>query len=444
MHTGYKMQEKDIQDIFRLCCLGGFQTKEPITNADLGKLLNDHGKSPQDYGYEKLKDMLKDLPFFTSRIVNKGGKNHIYLSFDPYYSKQKEISHKKVIIKTLNNTIKAKKETVAPTYQKTKRNLEKFTETTAIPKDTLINLAEYLALPEKWYFGPSKPESDSAFGQYPILIFYLNYTYMRLKQENKIFEKEYKGKKYRTFNTGLVDKKYDGIFALCKENEDPESELEWYLLDFVVPGEEINGKLLRQIFDKLPEAADYFSKDPSVVFFNTHNGDLDNSYGHMIIENCRRLPPAFIKFNCGTEQTTIDGITIEEAFKNPYSLDYEDYFQQLQIIMNKDINYRRLSQSFKNAVDVAVKKAKWNYKTAVPIYYPQKDCISLLLPLSLVDENKIDVALVIERYDNGNYQGQTILTMYQAYKDSRLLTRPDSEWLTTDNISNKEFADDED
>ena len=32
---------------------------------------------------------------------------------------------------------------------------------------------------------------------------------------------------------------------------------------------------------------------------------------------------------------------------------------------------------------------------------------------------------------SGNYQGQTILTMRQAYKHARLICRPDSDWLTT-------------
>ena len=44
------------------------------------------------------------------------------------------------------------------------------------------------------------------------------------------------------------------------------------------------------------------------------------------------------------------------------------------------------------------------------------------------------MALVVERLANGNYQGQTILTLQMAYLDARQICRPNSEWLTVDNI----------
>ena len=57
--------------------------------------------------------------------------------------------------------------------------------------------------------------------------------------------------------------------------------------------------------------------------------------------------------------------------------------------------------------------------------------MSLILPLCLVDEEVPDVALVVEQTHSGNYQGQTILTLAQAYIDARLLCRLNSEWLST-------------
>ena len=53
------------------------------------------------------------------------------------------------------------------------------------------------------------------------------------------------------------------------------------------------------------------------------------------------------------------------------------------------------------------------------------------------------VALVVEQTQSGNYQGQTILTLDQAYIDARLLCRLNSEWLTT-NISADEADEAED
>jgi hypothetical protein len=61
--------------------------------------------------------------------------------------------------------------------------------------------------------------------------------------------------------------------------------------------------------------------------------------------------------------------------------------------------------------------------------------MSLLLPLALVDEDQIDLALVVERKQSGAYQGQTVLPLAMAYNNSRLVTRPDSDWLKTDIIA---------
>ena len=104
---------------------------------------------------------------------------------------------------------------------------------------------------------------------------------------------------------------------------------------------------------------------------------------------------------------------------------------------------RTLESALKNATETAEKYCKWNYKTAIPIYYPRTNNISLLLPLKLTGNKSIaDIALVIEKLDNGNYQGQTILTLDMAYQDARQICRPNSEWLTFDNI--EETDEDED
>ena len=38
---------------------------------------------------------------------------------------------------------------------------------------------------------------------------------------------------------------------------------------------------------------------------------------------------------------------------------------------------------------------------------------------------------MVELTQSGNYQGQTILPLREAYIDARLLCRPDSDWLDT-------------
>ena len=53
--------------------------------------------------------------------------------------------------------------------------------------------------------------------------------------------REHAGEEYAAFNTGLVDQKYEYIYALFKKNT-MSPQPYWYLLDFVVAGEQ-SGKL---------------------------------------------------------------------------------------------------------------------------------------------------------------------------------------------------------
>lgn len=60
---------------------------------------------------------------------------------------------------------------------------------------------------------------------------------------------------YAAFNTGLVDKKYEYIYALFTRSKT--AKFYWYLCRFVVAGEDL-GKQLVKVFNPLPERADYF------------------------------------------------------------------------------------------------------------------------------------------------------------------------------------------
>ena len=97
--------------------------------------------------------------------------------------------------------------------------------------------------------------------------------------------------------------------------------------------------------------------------------------------------------------------------------------------------YNRLKNRVSDAIDFAVKRVRWNFKTALPCFYPQGNAMSLMLPLALMEDDRVDVALVVERTRSGSYQGQTILTLQAAYIDARLICRPDSEWLSTSDIN---------
>ena len=73
-----------------------------------------------------------------------------------------------------------------------------------------------LALPEKWYYGDQPPKGPDDL---PILRSYLLYTFKRLCHEKKVLlSTDQKGGEYAAFNTGLVDTKYEYIYAFFTKN----------------------------------------------------------------------------------------------------------------------------------------------------------------------------------------------------------------------------------
>lgn len=114
------------------------------------------------------------------------------------------------------------------------------------------------------------------------------------------------------------------------------------------------------------------------------------------------------------------------------------FFKELaQAIKDDTRSFNRIKGRIEEAIKFAQKRVRWNFKTAIPIYYPGQKQISLLLPLSLTEEERIDIALVLEATDKGAYIAHTILTLEMAYTNARLITRPDSDWLTADGISER-------
>jgi hypothetical protein len=109
--------------------------------------------------------------------------------------------------------------------------------------------------------------------------------------------------------------------------------------------------------------------------------------------------------------------------REQYKKAFADYLK------NEAFSYRALIDAFKRAVELAIKKVRWNYKTAVPVYYPTENTVNLLLPLCLLSDDHVDLALVVEKTDSGNYQGHTIYPLDWAYSNARLIARPESSWL---------------
>ncbi|HIU18411.1 MAG TPA: DUF3825 domain-containing protein [Candidatus Avidesulfovibrio excrementigallinarum] len=371
---------------------------KPVDICTLGQLLKaiDPTFSPHNYGEEKLKHLLQK---FDSEIELKEDD-----SVDPsrYFA-----TLSRVIPDEFSSSGAAA--SFSPT---TYDNIKRFAY---ILPQRYEELAA-MALPEKWYFG-TQPKPGR---QYELLENYLNYTFIRLLHEGKILEST--SGALAAFNTGLVDEKYEPIFALFEPNKN--NLQKWFLRSFCIRGEGAEGKRLVGEFAKLPEAADYFSQ-PQDFIYDLHANPPSIDWEHIIIENVDRIPLDF--FN----SLHIKDFSCKDCSKMSEE-DLSGYITELRTAFYKDKRaYRIAIALFKGAVEDTLKKVRWNYKTAIPMYYPRTRKINLLLPLCLVSDDQVDVALVVERMGSGQYQAHTILQLEWAYQNARLICRPDSDWLSS-------------
>jgi len=273
-----------------------------------------------------------------------------------------------------------------------------------------------LALPENWDYKGDRTRSKR------ILSNYLKYKYYKAWLDGDVYEEN----GYGIFNTGLVDKAYDPIYCLMEPNRDANDVFgrKWTIAYFACRGKGDNGKDLNRRISRYPDPPRYFKPEEAICLFFDTTKELFCDYEHILIDNMYRLPGEFILYT----------LSYDEELRRMYENRTPFKVIKSYIIGNARL-MRDLEDGLKRAVDTAVKYASWNYKTAVPIYYPRTNSISLLLPLHLVsDKPAADAALVIEKLSNGNYQGQTIFTMAMAYQDARQVARPNSDWLQLDEV----------
>ncbi len=319
----------------------------------------------------------------------------------------------------------------------------------------LQELAE-LALPEPWHYGKEFPNKGDFKEDYPILDNYLKYSFAKLREDAELAnasnekqnntENTFKNdglvistnQKFATFNTGLVNSRYQPIYAFLTQNAEYDEKDEnnkrspWIFDSFCIEGEKGHGKDLVSYFEHLPGKANFFTDPTQLIYeYDQHNVPKRPrpDFSHIIRDNFKRLPKEFVLRILNNNEDVYDKLGGEHSTRE----DREKYFSTEEGKQQE----RQLHNELKSAIETALVKVSWNFKTAIPMWYPKsnkKNKLSLLLPLCLVEDDQIDVALIVERQESGNYLGHTIITLDLAYKDARLITRPDSEWLNSSNI----------
>lgn len=288
--------------------------------------------------------------------------------------------------------------------------------------DFLAKLAD-IALDETWDFGNPTPGEQ----RFTILKSYICTTFFRLKQEGKICISQ--DGDFAAFNTGLVDDRFDDIYLCFEPNtgNGVGAGSAWRFIGFAASGNRGLKKRVIAEFNPLPQTALYFDRIDDLLYDLNH--ELLPDYEHIILDNIDRLPLPFLEEEFRHHDEALELVRCVEEAENR---EKDRLYDQLRELVETDSRlYRGLRNRLEDAIDIAKRRVRWNFKTAIPSYYPRGNSMSLLLPLCLLDEQHADAALVVQLTDSGNYQGQTILTIEQAYTNARLICRPDSDWLTT-------------
>ena len=325
---------------------------------------------------------------------------------------------KVVYLRPINNAsdgIEKKTITYTP---KCERNGNKYKiEDWAFLRDinSFLNQLADMSLKENWSYMNGLPK----FPNHPILWSYVKYTFCRLQHQNRIAYSM--DKEYAAFNTGLVDYRYMPIIALFKRNF-PGKKSEWVFYDFVIPGEG-NGKKLNQLFESEVMAATY-TENPSELVYDVNLGMPYIDYDHIIVSRAERLPYELLR------QSGIRNFELKNADLMTTKEEKLAYYAALKNAIKNDSGaYRYLVNCMESAIKLAIKRVRWNYKNAVPMFYPKENRMCLLLPLCLVDDNREDLALVVKKTPANEYEGATIISLDCAYTDARVVARPNSEWL---------------
>lgn len=193
---------------------------------NVGSILKERGIDFKNMGYEKLILLVKENRDILNWKYIESDTNSKYLTI---FVKEKNSSEKR----NFAHLLKAKDFfDSGQTYHSDPKNTLTYWASLGNVKETIEHLKD-LALSERWYYQNQNPRD-----KYPILTNYLKYTFYRLtKEKDKIIIRD----GFATFNTGLVDKRYEPIHALFYETKG-NAIRKWRLAGFCIAGEDKEGK----------------------------------------------------------------------------------------------------------------------------------------------------------------------------------------------------------
>lgn len=291
----------------------------------------------------------------------------------------------------------------------------------------LEELAKLTHPDERWHYGLAEDK------HYPILGNYLRYTFYKLWLDHSICYSA--DGQTAAFNTGLVSGKYEFIYAVF-ERIQPQNGKFWNLKGFCIAGEQGLGKEFLRQFNPLPRPAHFFSRTSELIYEIDYDLPLERQipyvdYNHIIHDNLSRFPLSFLKSICFGYHDIL--ALLEQVPQMDSKQNLEQLWKQIDRLLDDDL-FLRIKTQIDRGLRITMRRVIWNYKTAIPVYFPVRNVLSWLLPLALNPGSRADIALVVERFPNGNLEGHTILDLDMAYTNARLISKPESDWLTPSTI----------
>ena len=276
---------------------------------------------------------------------------------------------------------------------------------------------------ERWYFGEKE---DSRF---PILGNYLRYVFYKLWLDQCVCYSE--DAQMACFNTGLVNNRYEYIYAVF-DRVPPVNGKVWNLKGFCIAGEQGLGKEVLRQFNPVPRPARFFTNTSELIYEVNYDLPLSAQlpyvdYSHIIHDNLNRFPLPFLQSACFGYRDILK--LLDQASTAASQPDLDEIWEEIDHKIDDEL-FMRIKGQIERALHIAMRRVMWNYKTAIPVYFPVRNAISWLLPLALSAGSQADVALVVERFPNGNLEGHTILDLDMAYTNARLISKPESDWLS--------------
>lgn len=223
--------------------------------------------------------------------------------------------------------------------------------------------------------------------KYDVLFSYFERTFERVAFEKRIVYSE----QGAATNTGLGNKFNRDIYAVFRKSNPDRHSASPYMFDRFAD-ENFVGKH----FPAVPELPDYFNdpvrgkRVPSDHLIFDCNLKMFPDHTHLFDERRSRFPPSW-----------------------------------------QDMSDEDCANGFQQLLDRTRDRVKRNFRAAVPFYYPALKRIQMLLPITFnpgTSEQQTR-ALVVSR-EGAGYSAETIMPLEWAYKNARLLAKPDREdWL---------------